>query len=197
MPHRHCIPRHIGIVLTLLCLAFAGSVHAAAIHPRPAAVLRGSQTHLLLPRFASIRAPVANLRRGPGLRYPIAWVYRRRHLPVLILREFGNWRLLRLPDGTRGWMSRLLLTPHRSFVVIAPYAILRGAPRPKAAALARLRRGVVGVLRGCKASTLWCRVSTHGYSGFVRRTQIWGSDSDARINAPSAPAAPRRAARDG
>lgn len=189
-------PQHIGIVLTLLCLVLAGSGHAAATPKRDAAP-RGSQTHLVLPRFASIRASVANLRRGPGTRYPIAWVYRRRHLPVLILREFGNWRLLRLPDGTRGWMARVLLTPHRSFVVTAPHAILRRAPRPKAAARAHLRRGVVGALGRCEEAARWCRVSTHGYSGFVRRTQIWGSDFDARVNAPSASAAPRPAARDG
>jgi len=65
----------------------------------------------------------------------------------------------------------------RTFVVTAPYAILRNAPHGNGAAVARLRRGVIGVLHPC--AMVWCRVSTHGYSGFVRRTQIWGTARDA------------------
>jgi SH3-like domain-containing protein len=139
---------------------------------------RGSETGLALPRFASLKARVANLRRGPGLRYPIAWVYHRRGLPVLILREFGHWRQLRLPDGTRGWMHRGMLTRERRFVVTAAGAVLRAAPHDTARPVARLRPGVTGKLHRCDPGA-WCAVTSRGYDGYVRRTQIWGSDADA------------------
>lgn len=170
------------VLLSLVWLLLNGAGCAAARPPWHANLQYGSQTHLRLPRFASLRARVANLRRGPGLRYPIKWVYRR-HLPVLILREFDNWRLLCFRDGTRGWMSRTLLTPRRTFVVTVPVAILRSGPRGTASPVAHLRRGVVGELRQCKPTALWCAVRTHGYSGFVHRNQIWGSDFDARQRA--------------
>lgn len=168
------------LLLVVICFVLAGLSHATAAPHRHAFVQHGARIHRSLPRFAAIRAPVANLRRGPGLRYPIKWVYRRYHLPVLILRQFGNWCLLQFSNGTRGWMDRLLLTSHRSFVVTVRVAILRRAPRPTAAVMARLRRGVVGAFHRCEHRRPWCQVSTHGYSGFIRRNQIWGSDFDAR-----------------
>jgi len=161
-------------------LLFTGPACAGAEAQPQAKAQYGSQTHLPLPRLASLKATRCNLRSGPGLRYPITWVYRREHLPVVILREFGNWRLLRLPDGTRGWMHRVLISGRRTFVVTAQHAVLRRAPKDKAAAVARLRRGVLGRLRRCRPRDAWCAVSTQGYSGYVRRTQIWGSDADAR-----------------
>lgn len=169
---------------TLLLVLFAGMVLAGpaqARHPYyPHLPTRGSQTGLPLPRFAQLRAPIANLRRGPGLRYPILWVYRRRHLPVLITREFGNWRLLSFSDGTRGWMHRALIAGGRSFVVTAPHATLRARPRVHSAAVARFRHGVIGKLKRCLRRVLWCRVVSHGYSGFIRRAEIWGTNADAR-----------------
>ncbi len=39
------------------------------------------------------------------MRYPIEWVYKRRSLPVEILR-FDVWRLVQDPDGIKGWMHQ-------------------------------------------------------------------------------------------
>ena len=179
MTFRFCASPMVTAMLVALLL-FAGPDCAGA-EPQPHANAQyGSQTHLPLPRLASLKATRCNLRSGPGLRYPITWVYRREHLPVVILREFGNWRLLRLPDGTRGWMHRVLLSGRRTFVLTAGHAVLRRAPRAKAAAVARLRRGVLGRLRRCRPGGAWCAVSTHGYSGYLERTQLWGSNDDAR-----------------
>lgn len=69
----------------------------------------GSVTGLPLPRFAALRADRVNLRVGPGLRYPIRWVYLRVNLPVKIEREFGNWRLVENYDGVTGWVHQALL----------------------------------------------------------------------------------------
>lgn len=166
-------------LFVLLCLTLAPPAYAS-MAPRHQPPQYGSQTHLLLPRFVSLSAPEANLRRGPGLQYPIKWVYHRQNLPVLVLREFNNWRLLQFPSGTRGWMDRILLSRHRTFVVTAAHATLRRAPRAQGRPVANLRRGVIGRLHRCKRRVPWCRVSTHGFVGFVRRNQIWGTDYDAR-----------------
>ena len=70
--------------------------------PEPA---KGSNTGLPLPRFASLKTDEVNLRSGPGLRYPIEWVYKRRDLPVEIQREFEVWRLVADSDGVKGWVA--------------------------------------------------------------------------------------------
>ena len=55
---------------------------------------------LPLPRFVSLKSAEVNLRTGPGTRYPIEWVYKRRALPVEIIAEFDNWRRVRDWEGT-------------------------------------------------------------------------------------------------
>ncbi len=82
-----------------------------------AAAPTGSNTGLPLPRFASLRADAVNLRGGPGTRYPIQWVYKRRDLPVKIEREFDVWRLVEDPDGVKGWVHQATLVGSRSFVI--------------------------------------------------------------------------------
>ncbi|MDF1736701.1 MAG: SH3 domain-containing protein [Minwuia sp.] len=80
------LPRLICLVL-VLCLN-APMVEAVE---GPAAT-EGSVTGLPLPRFVSIKAEEANLRAGPGQKYPVRWIYRRSNLPVQIVGEHVNWR---------------------------------------------------------------------------------------------------------
>ena len=91
----------------------------------PEAETKGSATGLPLPRFAALRSDEVNLRAGPGTRYPIDWVYKRRDLPVEILREFEVWRLIQDPDGIKGWVHQATLTGRRAFIVTGGDATLR------------------------------------------------------------------------
>ena len=158
--------------------ALAAEPHAApsdAASSRHSALTRGTVTGWKLPRFASLEADVVNVRRGPGTRYPIDWVYHRRGLPVEIIREFGNWRQVRMPDGTTGWIYHALLTGIRGFLVTAPDTTLRRAPRPDSGAVAHLRRGVIGTLRHCEAGAAWCAVRVHQMRGWLPRSVFFGT----------------------
>jgi SH3-like domain-containing protein len=127
-----------------------------------------------LPRFAALRSDEVNLRAGPGSRYPIEWVYRRRDLPVEIEREFEVWRLVRDMDGVRGWVHQATLTGRRNFIVKDHDATLRDSAKDIASAVAILKTGVVGRIRSCEAASDWCQVQAAGYRGYLRREQIWG-----------------------
>ena len=135
-----------------------------------------------LPRFAALRSDDVNLRAGPGTRYPIEWVYKRRELPVEIEREFEVWRLIRDPEGTRGWVHQATLTGRRSFIVQSADATLRSAPQDTASAVALLKPGVVGRLRSCEASSAWCQVQAGPYRGYLKRSQFWGVKPDEPVN---------------
>ncbi|MEE8660485.1 hypothetical protein CGLAMM_03885 [Acetobacteraceae bacterium EV16G] len=78
---------------------------------------KGSQTGLPLPRFAALRSDKVFFRRGPGQRYPIEWIYRRRGLPVKIEREFDVWRLVEDSDGVKAWVHQATLFGQRHFVI--------------------------------------------------------------------------------
>lgn len=127
-----------------------------------------------LPRFASLRSDEVNMRAGPGLRYRIDWVYKRRDLPVEIMREFDVWRWVRDAEGIEGWMQQATLMGRRSFIVEKADATLRSDASNSAAAVAILKPGVVGRIRSCEASSDWCIVQTGSYRGYLRREQFWG-----------------------
>lgn len=146
---------------------------AAEQHPEPPP--KGSSTGLPLPRFAALRSDDVNLRAGPGTRYPIDWVYKRRNLPVEIEREFDVWRLVVVPDGTKGWVHQATLTGHRSVVVTGADRTLRSEPRDDSEPVAILKPGVVAHLRSCQADSAWCQVQVGDYRGWLKRDESWGT----------------------
>jgi hypothetical protein len=59
-----------------------------------------------IPRFAAFKTDDTNMRKGPGQRYPIEWVYKRRDLPVEVEREYDVWRYVRDADGIKAAVER-------------------------------------------------------------------------------------------
>lgn len=150
---------------------------AAIVPPepeKPAEPGKGSNTGLPLPRFAALRSDEVYMRIGPGKRYPIDWVYKRRDLPVQIEREFEEWRLIRDPDGTKGWVNQATLVGRRTAVVMGGERMLRRDAKDDAGPVARLKPGVIVRLRACEAASDWCQAQAGDYRGWVRRSEIWG-----------------------
>jgi SH3-like domain-containing protein len=135
-----------------------------------------------LPRFVSLRSDDVNMRAGPGTKYPIDWVYKRRDLPVEIEREFEVWRWVRDADGVQGWVHQATLMGRRDFIVQKTDATLRSEASDTASAVAILKPGVIGRIRSCAAGSAWCEVQTGSYRGFLRRTEFWGVFPDEAIN---------------
>ena len=143
---------------------------------------KGTATGLPLPRFAALRSDEVNLRTGPGTRYPIDWVYKRRDLPVEIQREFEVWRLVSDPEGVKGWVHQATLTGRRSFIVVSGEHRLRERPDDNAAEVATVKPGVIGHLLHCDAGSDWCRVQVSDYRGWLKRQEFWGSFKGEAIN---------------
>ena len=144
---------------------------AEAPKPEPP---KGSVTGLPLPRWASLKSDEVNLRKGPGTRYPIEWVYRRHDLPVQIEREYETWRLVEDQDGVKGWVHQANLTGRRSFVVKGSERVLRHSGGEDGSAVARLSPGVVGHIRACDAHAAWCEVQVGDYRGWLKREEMFG-----------------------
>ena len=142
---------------------------------KPVEPLKGANTGLPLPRFAALRSEEVNLRTGPGLRYPVEWVYKRRDLPVQIEREFEVWRLVRDQEGVKGWVHQATLAPRRTAVVIGGEHVLRASADDASAAVAKLKPGVILRLRSCEAGADWCQAQVGDYRGWIKRSEIWGT----------------------
>jgi SH3-like domain-containing protein len=125
------------------------------------------------PYWASIASGEAMMRTGPGRNYPGTWLYKRRDLPIRVLKIYPNWRLIEDPDGEKGWMLVTLLSDRRTAIV------KQGEPRPihaepsQAGPLRyRAEPGVVGRIDQCREG--WCRISVGKREGFIRAADIWG-----------------------
>ena len=158
------------LLLTASGLAFApggGTLAQQAV---------GSDSGLPIPRFVSLRAEEVNLRAGPGMQYPIEWVYRRPDLPVEVIDEFDNWRKLRDWEGTEGWVHSSMIQAKRTAQVL-PTAdggprTLRRAPRAEAPAVATLQPEALGNLIGCDGG--WCQLGFAAFEGWLQREEFFG-----------------------
>ncbi|MGI4877495.1 MAG: SH3 domain-containing protein [Janthinobacterium lividum] len=127
---------------------------------------------LSVPRYVSLKSDKAYLRTGPGDRYPIAWVYVRKGLPVEVIREYGIWRQLRDIDGVVGWMNKSLISGERTAVVVGQVRTLFASADLQAAAVWRIAPGAVVHVVLCDQA--WCRIDRGGKSGYILRSQLWG-----------------------
>ena len=152
-------------LLLLVAVIFAGTAQAAERRTGPSG--------LALPRFVSMAVEKVNLRTGPGMRYPVAWVFARKNLPVLVTHEFENWRKVRDLDGAEGWVHQSLLSGRRHAVITGRTRSLRRRPRPDAEAVLRAEAGVLGRLLACEGT--WCRLEIADIEGWLPRSQIFGA----------------------
>lgn len=127
---------------------------------------------LPLPRFVSLAADRANLRTGPGFRYPVAWVFLRRAMPVEVVGEFDQWRRIRDREGAEGWIHKALLSGRRTVAVIGGERGLRREPHAASPLRARAEAGVQGRLLGCRDD--WCELRAGGVRGWIPRGHLWG-----------------------
>ena len=113
---------------SLSCLL--GMLMAASILAASSAWAGESEAWQKLPRFVSLRSDQVNLRVGPGENYPIEWVLTRKEMPVEIVKEFENWRMIRDWQGTEGWVHERMLTGKRAVVVKGGIRTLHRQPDP-------------------------------------------------------------------
>lgn len=125
------------------------------------------------PYWASIASGEAMMRTGPGRNYPGIWLYKRRDLPIRVVKTYPNWRLVEDPEGTQGWMLVSLLSDRRT-AIVKP-----GEPRPiyaKADGASRIRYhaepNVVGRIEHC--SNGWCHIAVGKREGYIKTSDIWG-----------------------
>jgi len=128
---------------------------------------------LPLPRFASLKDDKVYMRAGPGQNYPVDWVFVREGLPVEIVREYEQWRLVHDIDGTEGWIHRIMLSGSR--MVIVSGATQRTAfkgPSGDEEVAFRAEPGVQGALISCDGS--WCRIEVEDVKGWMPMAYLWG-----------------------
>ena len=125
------------------------------------------------PYWASIASGEAMTRAGPGRNYPGIWLYKRRDLPVRVLKVYENWRLIEDPDGAKGWMLVSLMSSQRTGLVKAGEPRAVHEKKASASRVAYLAEpGVVGKLDECDGD--WCRIGIGKRQGWIRQNDLYG-----------------------
>lgn len=158
------------LLAPLVLLAPAAHAEDAAPSGISSAIKRSG---LPVPRFASLRSDTVNMRVGPGARYPVVWVFKRKGLPVEIIAEFDTWRKIRDPSGDEGWVHQATLSGKRSFMVTARESQpLYRKKETDSTLKGELKPGVQGRVSRCWDE--WCKVEVEGLSGYIKKTGVWG-----------------------
>jgi SH3-like domain-containing protein len=137
---------------------------------------RGAVTNLPIPRFVSLKATKANIRRGPSLSHRVDWVFQRKNMPLKVVAEYGHWRRVQDADGASGWVHYSLISGTRMVLVQGGDLALREKPNQHSATRAIAEEGVVARLRECEP--MWCRIEAEGHRGWAEKTMIWGVEPE-------------------
>ncbi len=125
-----------------------------------------------VPRFETLKHEKVNGRKGPSEEYQVQWEYARKGLPMLIVKESGDWRYVRDPAGDEVWINRTQLTGQQNAVALGDF-VLKAGRAPDSAGVAKVAAGALVELGPCEASL--CQVSADGFRGWAPRAQLWGA----------------------
>jgi SH3-like domain-containing protein len=161
-----------GVMRRSLRAALAAMLLAAFGVPALAGSAAENDARAKVPRFVSLRSGQVNLRVGPGQTYPIEWLLTRKDMPVEIVREFQNWRMVRVWRDASGWILDRMVTAERHVIVDGGVRVMRRRPDAQSELVARAEPGVVAKLLECQGD--WCRIQAGGYQGWLQRGDVWG-----------------------
>ncbi len=157
-------------------LVFAATAGGAQTAQLQKVATRGPVTNLPLPRFVTLKASEANVRRGPSLTHRIDWVFTAKGMPLEVVGEYGHWRRVRDNDGVGGWVHYTLLSGARAGLVATDGAPLLLRANTASVLNARLEAGVIVTLDRC--GTTWCKGKAGGIKGWVAKSDLWGVDAE-------------------
>lgn len=137
-----------------------------------------------VPRFESLKYAAVHGRSGPSLDYPISWRYERQGLPVLVIKESRDWRMVRDPSGDEVWMHARTLGGRPSVLVFgADLVDLKARPKAEARVIARVESGAIANLIDCDGA--FCEIFLDRQKGWVSRSNLWGAPGSSAQPVPA------------
>lgn len=125
--------------------------------------------------FVSLKSSEVNMRVGPGKEYPIAWVFMRANLPMILMAEFDQWRKVKFIDGTVGWIHKNMISRKSSAIVTENYAIMYRHASKKYP-IAKIEKGVV--VRILKRDGDFVKADINNQKGWIEKKFLWGINED-------------------
>ena len=130
-----------------------------------------SRDYTFTPKYASIKKEKAYSRHNASFDAPLEWIYKKKNLPILIIRERDNWREIRDIDGAQTWMHVSMISNKKTFINNKEQSLLKYKDNDKIIN-AIVKKGVVGKIIKCDGK--FCKVKIKPYKGWVEKKYLWG-----------------------
>ena len=121
--------------------------------------------------YMSLKNKKVNVRYGPGLDYPIKFVFNKKNYPVEIIDQKENFRKILDFKKNSGWIHRSQLKKSSSFITLDTVILFSDSTkfsRP----IAKIESGRLLNKKECNLN--WCKVETGEYKGWVLKENLWG-----------------------
>ncbi len=122
--------------------------------------------------FLSLRNDKVNLRQGPSFEYPIKLIYKKKHLPVIIVDRLETWRKIKDFENNSGWIHISQLSKKKSAINIENNSVIYTKPSIYSEPIARLEIGRLVLVKKCKIK--WCKITSGNFNGWILENYLWG-----------------------
>ena len=122
--------------------------------------------------FLSLKKNKTNVRYGPGLDYPIKYIYRKINLPIKQIDMKDNFRRIIDLKNNSGWIHVSQLKKSNSIITLKNKVLFK-KPSNFSKPIVKLGEGRLLIIKRCENN--WCDVTTDNYSGWVKAENVWGS----------------------
>ena len=123
--------------------------------------------------YLMLKNSKVNVRMGPGLDYPVKFIYKKKYLPVKVIDKKENFRKIIDHKKNSGWIHISQLKKVNSVIVLSN-RILFKKPSFNSRPIANIDSGRLLVLKKCKKD--WCEVSSQTYKGWINMYNVWGKN---------------------
>ena len=131
-------------------------------------IVFGNENYYLMLKNSKV-----NVRMGPGLDYPVKFIYKKKYLPIKVIDKKDNFRKIIDHKNKSGWIHISQLKKINSVIVLSN-RILFKKPTSNSKPIANIESGKLFFLEKCKKN--WCQVSSQNYSGWIHMDNVWGKD---------------------
>ena len=123
-------------------------------------------------KFLSLKKSKVHVRYGPSFDSKIKYIYKKINLPVKQIDKKENFRRIVDLQNNSGWIHISQLKSSNS-IIILENTILFKKPSNLSRPIVRLEKGRLLIIKKCENK--WCKITSDGYSGWLKAENIWGS----------------------
>ncbi|QXK92307.1 hypothetical protein HL033_02015 [Neoehrlichia mikurensis] len=137
-------------------------------------VSRSIASKVKFPYFSSLGFNKVDVRSGPGMEYPIKWIYVKKNLPVKVIGTFNIWKKIRDVEGGEGWVRSNVLKD-QEVVIITSDTFGYKSPNIQDRYIMKIDKFIV--LNVIKCDNDWCYVKAEKHKSWVQKKFLWGKAS--------------------